>query len=136
MDTEERAIQLSKNAILRSEREALNMDQDTKKVKGERDRFEEEVQKMKSHMEPNSMSLSDVMKKLQLEDPVAFRDVMSDLEFQGKEPAWVQEGFAEALGQVEANGAALNPNDMQSLQAHRTRLVEEKAKLATELNRI
>lgn len=43
---------------------------------------------MKSHMDPSSISLNDIMKKLRVEDPNNFRQVMSDLEYQGKDPNW------------------------------------------------
>jgi hypothetical protein len=66
------------------------MESDLKKVQIDRDRFTEEITKMKAHMDPSSLTLSDVMKKLQVEDPAKFRDVMSDLEYQGKDPNWFQ----------------------------------------------
>ena len=71
---------------------------DHKKASAERDRYAEEVSKMKAHMDPSSLTLSDVMKKLQTEDPARFRDVMADLEYQGKDPNWFTSGFAEDMG--------------------------------------
>jgi len=34
---------------------------------------------MKAHMDPSTLTLNDVMKKLNKEDPTKFREVMSDL---------------------------------------------------------
>lgn len=64
----------------------------------ERDIFIEELGKMKQHMDPSSISLNDIMRKLRAEDPANFRQVMSDLEYQGKDPTWYQQEFMEALG--------------------------------------
>lgn len=58
------------------------------KALDERDNYQEELSKMKSHMDPSSISLNDIMKKLRVEDPNNFRQVMSDLEYQGKDPNW------------------------------------------------
>lgn len=83
------------------------------------------------------MSLADVMKKLEKEDPNKFRDVMADLEYQGKDPAWLVSDLDEAFGQTrDKNGAKLDPNSITSLTSHRERLTNEKAHLAAELHRI
>lgn len=39
----------------------------------ERDIFIEELGKMKQHMDPSSISLNDIMRKLRAEDPANFR---------------------------------------------------------------
>jgi hypothetical protein len=57
-------------------------------VINERDQYQDEIAKMKAHMDPSSLTLNDVMKKLNKEDPSRFREVMKDLEYQGKDPNW------------------------------------------------
>lgn len=59
-----------------------------KKTSEEKETLIEDMTKMKSHMDPSSISLNDIMKKLRTEDPNNFRQVMSDLEYQGKDPNW------------------------------------------------
>ena len=39
-------------------------------------------------MDPWSLTLNGVMKKLNKEDPSRFREVMNDLQYQGKDPNW------------------------------------------------
>lgn len=87
-------------------------------------------------MDPSSLTLNDVMKKLNKEDPSRFREVMKDLEYQGKDPNWFQIEFMEQLNLTAVDSAKINPQDLKSLRQHRDRLVDEKAKLATELSRI
>lgn len=43
---------------------------------------------MQAHMDPTSLTLNDVMKKLRKEDPSRFREVMEDLDYEGRDPAW------------------------------------------------
>lgn len=56
-----------------------------KKLKGQ---YEDEIAKMQAHMDPTSLTLNDVMKKLRKEDPSRFREVMEDLDYEGRDPAW------------------------------------------------
>lgn len=89
---------------------------------------------MQQSKDPEKMSLPDVMHKLQTEDPTRFREVMTVLEYQGEDPHWHQ--IAELESQNAVPGAVpLNPDNVKSLRLNRDRLIEEKAKLATELNR-
>ena len=53
-----------------------------------KNRYEDEIAKMKAHLDPTSLTLNDVMKKLRTEDPSRFREVMADLEYEGRDPAW------------------------------------------------
>jgi hypothetical protein len=56
----------------------------------DKERIVEDLRKMKMHMDPSSISLNDIVKKLRAEDPSQFRQVMQDLEYQGKDPSWYQ----------------------------------------------
>lgn len=98
LDTREKEISTAKTNVNRYETELAQMTETHKKALAERNRLRDEVEKMKAHRDPNSLSLSDVMKKLEVEDPSRFRSVMNDLEYQGKDPAWFQNAFAEQLG--------------------------------------
>jgi len=60
-----------------------------------KNRYEDEIGKMKAHLDPTSLTLNDVMKKLRSEDPSRFREVMNDLEYDGRDPAWYQMGYEE-----------------------------------------
>lgn len=85
--------------------------------------------KMKSHLDPTSLTLSDVMKKLRSEDESRFREVMADLEYEGTDPEWYKRAFMEQLNQISGDNK-LNENDMKSLISHRDRHINEKAELA------
>ena len=52
---------------------------------------------MKAHMDPTSLTLSDVMKKLKQEDECRFREILSDLEYEGKDPNWYKPMFMDFL---------------------------------------
>ena len=46
-----------------------------------KNQYESDIAKMNAHMDPSSLTLGDMMKKLEKEDPSRFRDVMRDLEY-------------------------------------------------------
>lgn len=70
-----------KNNISQYETQASESLEKYNKALEERDIFVEELAKMKQHMDPSSISLNDIMRKLRSEDPNHFRQVMSDLEY-------------------------------------------------------
>jgi len=77
---------------------------------------------MDLHMDPQAMSLADVMKKLEKEDHTKFRTVMADLEYQGKDPAWLVSDIDDAFNQAkDKNGAPLDPTSITSLRNHKER---------------
>jgi len=45
---------------------------------------------MKSHMDPNTLTIDDIMLKLRQADPTKFRDAMNDLQWEGTDPNWHQ----------------------------------------------
>jgi hypothetical protein len=49
-----------------------------------------EIKKMQMHVDPKSLTLRDIMKKLGNEDQVKFREVMHDLGYEGGDPVWYQ----------------------------------------------
>jgi len=62
-----------KNNITQYETDASDCVEKYNKASEERDIFTEELAKMKSHMDPSSISLNDIMRKLRSEDPSNFR---------------------------------------------------------------
>ena len=87
-------------------------------------------------MDPTSLSLNDVMKKLQNEDPSRFREVMNDLEYEGRDPVWYTMGYEEQLSHLTGRAGALQENSLESLNEHKERLINERFNLVTELNQI
>lgn len=50
---------------------------------------------MKMHMDPSSLTIGDIMKKLKTEDEARFREVMEDLSYEGKDPNWLNLGIMD-----------------------------------------
>ena len=44
---------------------------------------------MKIHLDPTSLTIGDIMKKLKKEDEARLREVMDDLQYDGKNPNWL-----------------------------------------------
>ena len=103
------------------------------KIKG---KYEDEIAKMNAHLDPTSMTLNDVMKKLRQEDPSRFREVMEDLEYEGRDPAWYSRQIEEQFNHLTGKAGALEEGSEASLNEHVTRLKTERANLVTELNKI
>ena len=91
---------------------------------------------MKAHMDPSSLTLNDVMKKLQSEDPSRFREVMSDLNYEGRDPEWYRWTYEEQLSHLTGKAGSLQKDSLESLNEHKERLMNERSHLVTELNRI
>jgi hypothetical protein len=90
---------------------------------------------MKSLQDPSELTVDDIMVKLRRADPTKFRDAMNDLQFEGQDPTWYQLQYLEQLNML-TSAQPHNPGNVKSLQQHRDRLNEDKAKLATELSRV
>ena len=71
------------------------MDSKIKHLTGIKNQYEDEISKMTAHMDPSSLTLNDVMKKLKGEDPSRFREVMEDLNYEGRDPAWYRMNYEE-----------------------------------------
>jgi len=98
--------------------------------------YENEIAKMQAHMDPTSLTLNDVMKKLRSEDPSRFREVMNDLDYEGRDPAWYKMGYEEQLLHLTGKQGALQEDSIDSLNEHKERLMAERSNLVTELNKI
>jgi len=69
---------------------------------------------MKAHLDPTSLNLNDVMKKLKQEDPSRFRDVMADLEYEGNDPKWYQNQVMEQIRAITGE-ERMDENDIKSI---------------------
>ena len=99
--------------------------------------YEDEIAKMQAHMDPTSLTLNDVMKKLRSEDPSRFREVMADLDYEGRDPEWYRMGYEEQLSHLAGKpGGVLQEDSVDNLNEHKERLLKEKGHLVTELNKI
>jgi hypothetical protein len=48
-------------------------------------------------MDPSTLSLADIQRKLHELDPSKFREVMKDLKYDGDEPDWAKLDFMERM---------------------------------------
>ena len=87
---------------------------------------------MRAQIDPSSISLNDMMRKLKAEDPNHFRQVMDDLRFRGQDPGWYTQGLVDEMKNPSKNSSTFE----QQLRQQREQLVKEKAQLATELTRV
>ena len=90
---------------------------------------------MKLHIDPQALTLADIMKNLNSADPSRFRDAMSDVGFTGSDPSWYEQALMEKLNMIPSENP-INPNDEKSLRHHKEWLIEDKGKIVTELSRI
>lgn len=86
-------------------------------------------------MDPSSLSLSDIQKKIHDLDPSLFRQVMKDLKYDGEEPVWAKFDFMERL-RLGPNNQPIDENDPASLRREIERLKVERKDLAAELEKV
>ena len=89
---------------------------------------------MKMHMDPTSLTIGDIMKKLKKEDESRFREVMEDLSYEGKDPNWHNQGILDQLNQIKGFEAE-KKDDQKSLSEMKEKLQQQKAQLVNELVR-
>ena len=81
---------------------------------------------MSKEMDPTKpIALPDIMKKLQEEDPSRFRDMMSLLQYEGKNPEWTNQTAAQASNTDNMDEAQLQ----KAREALCKELNEEQARL-------
>ena len=136
LEQKEKEIATSKAAILKAEKDLRTIDAEMTHEREKKNRYEDEIAKMKAHLDPTSLTLNDVMKKLQTEDPSRFREVMRDLEYEGRDPAWYAMGQEEVLRHLTGKVGALQEDSIESLKEHKERLMEERFQLVTQMNKI
>ena len=89
---------------------------------------------MKLHLDPASLTVADIMKKLQKEDAAKFREVMQDLSYEGKDPNWHNIDILDQLQQIKGlePGKGGKKDDLKEI---RSKLKREKEELVKELVR-
>lgn len=101
----------------------------------DRDTYSEEIERLRMQLDPNSLSLGDIQKKIHDLDPSLFRNVMKDLQYQGDEPIWAKFDFMERL-KIGPDNQPLDEKDPAALRREIERLKVEKRDLSAELQRI
>jgi hypothetical protein len=84
--------------------------EEQRKVKQEKDHYDEEIERLKMQLDPSTLSLGDIQKKIHDLDPSLFRQVMKDLKYDGDEPIWAKFDFMERL-RLGPNNQPLDEND-------------------------
>jgi hypothetical protein len=64
--------------------------------------FKDQTNKMKMHLDPSTLTIGDIQKKLMKEDAARFRQVMDDLSFEGKDPKWHDLDIIDMFEQIKA----------------------------------
>lgn len=87
-------------------------------------------------MDPSGLTLDQIRKKLQSEDPSKFREMMTDMNFIGEEPTWEKMELLERVSAPHDGGPdATEANQTRSTKNDLTRLKGDRAELATRLQR-
>ena len=107
IDQRDREIAASVNVIQKTQKEKERVDDEIKAMTEVKYKYEDDIAKMNAHMDPSSITLGDMMKKLQREDPSRFREVMTDLEYDGREPIWYQMTYEEQLSHLTGKPGSL-----------------------------
>ena len=89
---------------------------------------------MKMNLDPTSLTIGDIMKKLKKEDEARFREVMEDLSYEGKDPNWHNQGIMDQLNQIKGFEAE-KKDDQKSLNEMKEKLQQQKVQLVNELVR-
>jgi protein fantom len=102
----------------------------------DRETYSEEIERLRMQVDPSTLSLADIQKKIHDLDPSMFRQVMKDLHYDGEEPVWAKYDFMERFkigGGL--SGSALDENDPNQLKKEIERLKVERRDLASELEK-
>jgi len=112
------------------------VEEELERVESEKDKMQDDIMKINMHMDPTSLTLNDVMKKLKQEDPSRFREVMSDLEYEGKDPAWLKMNIMDHVAHIKSDVDGLDANSDVAMERQKMDLIKDKAYLATELAKV
>lgn len=76
-------------------------------------------------MDPNSLTLEDIHKKLKDLDPNLYREAMENLQFEGSEPLWAKYDFLEKIRMLGARGKGdpIDENDPYILRTEIDKLM-------------
>jgi hypothetical protein len=86
-------------------------------------------------LDPSSMSLADIQKKIHDLDPSLFRQVMKDLNYDGEDPKWAKFDFLEKLN-LGPNNTPYDENDPVQLKREIENLKIKRRDLAAELDQV
>ena len=86
-------------------------------------------------MDPSTLSLADIQKKIHDIDPSMFRQVMKDLKYDGEDPVWAKFDFMERM-KLGPNNQPIDENDPTQLKKEIERLKVERRDLAAELEKV
>ena len=119
---------------MKADEKLREINEETRQVRGERDAYNEEIERLRMQMDPSTLSLADIQKKLHELDPSMFRQVMKDLKYDGDEPDWAKLDFMERMKiggshQVDENDAASMKKEIERLKFKRRDLAAELEKV-------
>lgn len=86
-------------------------------------------------MDPSTLSLADIQRKLHELDPSKFREVMKDLKYDGDEPDWAKLDFLQRF-KLSAADQEVDENDADSMKREIERLKVKRRDLAAELEKV
>ena len=135
LDDRDRGIKEAKINIQKTQEQIDALIEEQRNVKQEKDQYDEEIERLKMQLDPSTLSLGDIQKKIHDLDPSLFRQVMKDLKYDGDEPIWAKFDFMERL-RLGPNNQPLDENDPQQLKREIERLKVERRDLAAELEKI
>ena len=119
---------------MKADEKLREINEETRQVRGERDAYNEEIERLRMQMDPSTLSLADIQKKLHELDPSMFRQVMKDLKYDGDDPVWAKLDFMErmkigGIHQVDENDAASMKKEIERLKFKRRDLAAELEKV-------
>ena len=89
-----------------------------------------ELRKLNQYNDPNGLSVDQIKSRLQKEDPSLFRQIMSDLNYIGEDPAY------ERMEMLDQIASGVGDDASQKLKEQFNRLKKAKTELASELERV
>ena len=119
---------------MKADEKLREINEETRQVRGERDAYNEEIERLRMQMDPSTLSLADIQKKLHELDPSMFRQVMKDLKYDGDEPDWAKLDFMERM-KIGGNHQ-VDENDAASMKKEIERLKFKRRDLAAELEKV
>lgn len=105
----------AKEVILKSQDALKETAFEFRQISGEKDNYTSEISRLQTQLDPNTMSMVDIQKKIQELDPSLFRQVMQDLHYDGEDPAWAKVDFLEKLN-LGPNNQPINEKDPSDLK--------------------
>jgi chromosome segregation ATPase len=128
IEEKDRNIKVTKDSIVRLTESIRSLNEEQKDIKRELESYNDEVGKLRTHYDPNALSLQDIQKRIHEIDPSMFRQVMEDLRYNGEEPLWAKLKFMESL---KIDKEPIDENDPRQLKIKINELMNERRELVT-----